>query len=182
MNQGLAAAVISREDATMSQEDGGYEDDSVRGRGNGNYRAGPVVDPGSNPIVVQPVAQPLACPRSSNLRILAVDDDPLVLMNVTALLEDLGHSVIEAQSGKAALEVLRGGQCVDLLVTDQSMPGMTGVELAAAASDAAPGIRIVIATGYTELPASNVKFVTLQKPFLDDDLARAIDNAMNGRD
>lgn len=182
MNQGLATAVMSQEDAAMSQEDGGYEDDSASDMSKGDYMAAPAADPGSSRIIVQPAAQPPACPQSSNLRILAVDDDPLVLMNVTALLEDLGHSVIEAQSGKAALEVLRGGQCVDLLMTDQSMPGMTGVELAAAASDAVPGIRIVIATGYTELPASNVRFVTLQKPFLDDDLARAIDNAMNGED
>lgn len=183
MNQGLAAAVMSEEDAAMSREYGSREDSAHEGdpaRGRINYGAAPAADPAPNRIVTQPAAQPL--PQPSSLRILAVDDDPLVLMNVTALLEDLGHSVLEAPSGKAALEILRGGHCIDLLVTDQSMPGMTGVELAAAVSDAVPGIRIVIATGYTELPASNVKFVTLQKPFLDDDLARAIDQAMNGQD
>jgi CheY-like chemotaxis protein len=182
MNQGLATAAMSQEDAAMSRQDGGFEGDPASDSVKDNYRTAPAADPSPDRLIVQPAAQPLACPRSSNLRILAVDDDPLVLMNVTALLEDLGHSVIEAQSGKAALEVLRGGQGIDLLVTDQSMPGMTGVELAAAASDAVPGIRIVIATGYTELPASNVRFVTLQKPFLDDDLSRAIDKAMNGQD
>jgi len=119
-----------------------------------------------------------ACPGSASLRILAVDDDPLVLMNVTALLEDLGHSVIEAPSGKAALDILRGGQSFDLLMTDQSMPGMTGTELAAAASQTAPGIRIVIATGHADLPEGGVSFVMLQKPFLDDDLIRAIAQAM----
>ena len=38
--------------------------------------------------------------------VLAVDDDPLVLMNTAALLEDLGHSVIEAASGAEAIEIL----------------------------------------------------------------------------
>ncbi|MEZ5765954.1 MAG: response regulator [Xanthobacteraceae bacterium] len=139
MNQGLAAAVMSEEDAAMSREYGSREDSAHEGdpaRGRINYGAAPAADPAPNRIVTQPAAQPL--PQPSSLRILAVDDDPLVLMNVTALLEDLGHSVVEAPSGKAALEILRGGHCIDLLVTDQSMPGMTGVELAAAASDAVP--------------------------------------------
>lgn len=177
MNQGLATMAMSREDR-------GFEIDPANdAKGSqGEYRAAPAVDPERPFIMTRPAEQPLAatCSQPASFRILAVDDDPLVLMNVTALLEDLGHSVIEAPSGKAALEILRGGQPIDLLMTDQSMPGMTGVELAAAASDAVPGIRIVIATGYTELPASNVRFVTLQKPFLDDDLTRAIDKAMNG--
>jgi CheY-like chemotaxis protein len=178
MNQGVATAGMSREDR-------GFEIDPANdAKGSqGEYRGAPAVDPERPFIMTQPAKQPLAttCSQPASLRILAVDDDPLVLMNVAALIEDLGHSVIEAASGKAALEILRGGQPIDLLVTDQSMPGMTGVELAAAANDAAPGIRIVIATGYAELPAGTVPFVTLQKPFLDDDLARAIDRAMNGQ-
>lgn len=178
MDQSVATAVLSR-------DDGGFEIEpaSDAKANQSKYRAAPAADPQRPLIMTQPAEQSLATTRSqpASLRILAVDDDPLVLMNVAALIEDLGHSVVEAASGKAALEVLRGGQPIDLLVTDQSMPGMTGVELAAAASDAAPGIRIVIATGYAELPAGTVPFVTLQKPFLDDDLARAIDKAMNGK-
>lgn len=174
MSQGLMAAIMSR-------ENGPYETDPTSKGSRSDYQAAPTVASDPNHLIVQPTAEPLVYPQTSSLRILAVDDDPLVLMNITALLEDLGHSVIEAPSGKAALEILRNGQHIDLLVTDQSMPGMTGIELAAAASDTTPGIRIVIATGYAELPAGSVSFVTLQKPFLDDDLARAIDRAMNGQ-
>jgi hypothetical protein len=63
------------------------------------------------------------------LRILAVDDDDLVLMNTTAMLEDLGHVVLEAHSGAQALQILRM-EAIDLLVTDQDMPNMTGLQLA----------------------------------------------------
>ena len=46
------------------------------------------------------------------------------------MLEDLGHRVIEANSGKRALEIIEAGQTIDLMVTDQAMPEMTGIQLA----------------------------------------------------
>ncbi|MFN7103912.1 MAG: PAS domain S-box protein, partial [Pseudorhizobium sp.] len=64
------------------------------------------------------------------LTILAVDDDALVLMNTSLMLEDLGHTVIEAYNGQDALDVLSSGRQVDLVITDHSMPRMTGAELA----------------------------------------------------
>jgi CheY-like chemotaxis protein len=53
----------------------------------------------------------------------------LVLMNTVAL-GDMGHTVFEAYSGKEALEILRREDSIDLVVTDQAMPKMTGTELA----------------------------------------------------
>jgi PleD family two-component response regulator len=67
-----------------------------------------------------------------SLRVLAVDDDPLVLVNTAAMLENLGHSVTEAASGQDALKLMREGETFDLVVTDHSMPRMTGMELAKA--------------------------------------------------
>ena len=64
------------------------------------------------------------------LRIVSVDDDPLVSFNTSAMLEDLGHKVFTAASGARALEILRHEASIDLLITDQAMPGMTGSELA----------------------------------------------------
>ena len=67
--------------------------------------------------------------RTRPLAVLAVDDDALVLMNTSAMLEDLGHTVFEAKSGQEALGILREEE-IDLVITDQAMPHMTGAQLA----------------------------------------------------
>ena len=59
-------------------------------------------------------------------RVMVVDDDPLVVARTAAMLEDLGHVVTEALSGARALDMLRLGTKVDVVVTDHAMPGMTG--------------------------------------------------------
>ncbi|WP_423604164.1 PAS domain S-box protein [Sphingomonas sp. MS122] len=107
--------------------------------------------------------------------VLAVDDDPLVLMNTAALLEDLGHTVIEAESGAQALEVLREREDIALLITDQAMPVMTGSQLIAAARELRPDMPVILATGYGETPADSASRVTrLNKPFTQADLSRAV--------
>lgn len=112
------------------------------------------------------------------LRILAVDDDTLVLMNTVAMLEELGHEVIEARSGHEALEVLES-QPIDLLITDQGMPRMTGAELAGRAQVSRPSLPIIIATGYAELTDSRVRTLPrLPKPFSQEDLVSAIAKAV----
>ena len=65
--------------------------------------------------------------QSRKLVVLSVDDDPLVALNTTALLEELGHEVYAASSAAAALDVLKAKN-IDLLITDQAMPAMTGLE------------------------------------------------------
>jgi PleD family two-component response regulator len=61
--------------------------------------------------------------KARALAVLAVDDDALVLMNTVAMLEDLGHAVFEAYSGKEALEILRREESVELVITDQPCRG-----------------------------------------------------------
>jgi CheY-like chemotaxis protein len=80
------------------------------------------------------------------LSVVAVDDDALVLMNTSAMLEDLGHTVFEAQSGNEALKILRRERNVDLVITDQAMPHMTGAELAEAIRAEWPHLPIILAT------------------------------------
>lgn len=63
------------------------------------------------------------------LNILAVDDDPFIVMSVVDMLEDLGHTECAAGSGIEALDKLRTTK-FDLLITDHSMPRMTGAQLA----------------------------------------------------
>jgi signal transduction histidine kinase/ActR/RegA family two-component response regulator len=109
------------------------------------------------------------------LVVLAVDDDSLVLMNTAAMLEDLGHTVFEAASGKQALDILRQEERVDLVITDQAMPHMTGTQLAEAIRAERPNLAIILATGYAELPpGTDARLPKLAKPFRQEDLSRAI--------
>jgi CheY-like chemotaxis protein len=106
--------------------------------------------------------------------VLAVDDDGLVLFNTTAMLEDLGHTALEAHSGQEALDILKK-HAVDLVITDQAMPNMSGVQLIAAIREKWPGLPVILATGYAELPPGAVKDLQkLGKPFSENDLAGAI--------
>jgi PAS domain S-box-containing protein len=109
------------------------------------------------------------------LLILAVDDDDLVLMNTAALLEDLGHEVLQATSGEDALEALERRPDVDLVVTDQAMPRMTGLQLRDRLLHTRPALPVLIATGYAELPeAADPQLRRIAKPFTQDELAAAI--------
>ncbi len=111
--------------------------------------------------------------------ILVVDDDPLIASSTVNMLEDLGHIVLEANSGKRALEILEKGQAVDLMITDQAMPGMTGMELAEVALQRRPNLPILLATGYAELPAGqSLKLPRLSKPYLQSQLQSHIDRLL----
>jgi CheY-like chemotaxis protein len=112
--------------------------------------------------------------------VLAVEDDSLVLMNTAAMLEDLGHSVLEATSGDEALEILRRDARVDLVITDQAMPRMTGTQLIEAIKAERPDVAIILATGYAELPAeADPATARLDKPFGQKALATAIARCMS---
>jgi PAS domain S-box-containing protein len=112
------------------------------------------------------------------LTILAVDDDRLVLMNTGEMLRDMGHTVFEATSGQQALDIVRREK-VDLVVTDQAMPNMTGTQLVERIRAELPGLPIVLTTGFAELPPGvKVDLPKLAKPFQLHDLARAVAGAM----
>jgi PAS domain S-box-containing protein len=113
------------------------------------------------------------------LRILAVDDDSLVLMNTVALLEDLGHQVVCASSGEAAMVSLNDNPDLDLVITDQVMPKMTGLQLREAIRKVRPSLPVIIATGYAELPAGGRPDpLRLAKPFTQSELANAVIDAI----
>jgi CheY-like chemotaxis protein len=99
-------------------------------------------------------------------------------MNTAAMLEDLGHTVLEASSAREALELLRGTR-IDLVITDHAMPGTTGLQLAKAIRAEQPELPILLATGYAELdPDAGIQLPRLGKPFLQNDLKAAIEKAM----
>ncbi|HWU95976.1 MAG TPA: PAS domain S-box protein [Sphingomonas sp.] len=112
------------------------------------------------------------------LVVLAVDDDALVLTNTAAMLEDAGHRVLLASSGKAALQLLGEGH-VDILITDFAMPDMNGAQLAEAAQAGWPGLPILLVSGYAELPDGIAEDLSrLAKPFGQDQLLRGIARTM----
>jgi PAS domain S-box-containing protein len=121
-----------------------------------------------------------AAAESPKLTILVVDDDPLVLTNMTAMLEDLGHTVHEASSAREALLLLERESGIELVLTDQAMPQMTGAELIGEIKRRRPRVPVILATGFAELPADvdPVQLVTLAKPFLQYDLAQAVSAAL----
>ncbi len=125
----------------------------------------------------QPASEVLNSPRP--LRILAVDDDGLVLTNTALMLEDLGHTVFEATAGADALDILRQ-QSVDLVISDHAMPRMTGSQLAIAIRSEWPGLPIILATGFADIPegAGTIDLPRLGKPFSQAQLADAIGRAV----
>ncbi|SDT12258.1 hybrid sensor histidine kinase/response regulator [Bradyrhizobium canariense] len=111
--------------------------------------------------------------------ILFVDDDPLIAMSTTEMLEDLGHRVIGANSGLHALDIIKSEQQIDLMMTDHVMPGMTGVELAAASREVRPSLPILLATGYAELPeGAQLDLPRLAKPYHQDQLRDRLDQLL----
>jgi len=112
------------------------------------------------------------------LTILAVDDDPLIMMSTSAMLEEMSHTVFTASSGAEALEILAREKNIDVVITDQAMPNMTGLELAQEIRERHPHIPIILASGYVDLATQpETNFLRLHKPYWEHDLIRVLDQA-----
>jgi PAS domain S-box-containing protein len=121
-------------------------------------------------------------PHAEGLAVLIVDDDALIAMSTAAMIEDLGHLPIEAYSGDDAIQVLESDATVDLLITDFAMPKMNGAELARQAAVIRPGLPILLATGYAELPPGNtVNLPRIGKPFRQEQLQSEISRLITFR-
>jgi|ERR1017187_788056 CheY-like chemotaxis protein len=117
-------------------------------------------------------------PNNSVLRILLVDDEPLVCDSVKMMLAFDGHKVETASSGKEALSLLEKSK-FDLVITDYDMAAMKGDKLAAIIKARVPNQPVLMITAYSEgLPSTGnslagVDFV-VSKPFMLEDLREAI--------
>jgi signal transduction histidine kinase len=119
---------------------------------------------------------------TSRATILLVDDDALIAASTVALLEDLGHCVIEAHSGKEALAIVQQGLNPDLVITDHAMPGMTGLDLAVSLRVHDPRLPILLATGYAELEGELlIDLPRLAKPYTQEQLSMEIAGLLTSR-
>jgi CheY-like chemotaxis protein len=110
------------------------------------------------------------------LRVLVVEDKDLVASVTRSILEAYGHSVTSVTDPYQALKELRRAPGnYDVVVTDYSMPGLTGLDLVDAVKDAAPGVGIVLSSGYNlSDPEEDSGIVHLAKPFTTAQLASTV--------
>jgi signal transduction histidine kinase/CheY-like chemotaxis protein len=101
---------------------------------------------------------PPVAPSPHRLRVLLVDDDPMVRLSLTNMVELDGHHVDSVATGQAALEAferaLAQGQGYDAVITDLGMPHMDGGEVARRVRQASPRVRVILLTGWGSHAAS----------------------------
>jgi len=114
-------------------------------------------------------------------RLLLVEDEPALASLLKKYLERLGYQVDACAQADAALALLDAHpEDYALLITDLSLPDMSGDELMTRSRLRAPHLRAIIASGYPYEPrAAGVEF--LQKPFLPNLLAEAVERALKAQ-
>jgi PAS domain S-box-containing protein len=110
-------------------------------------------------------------------RVLLVEDEVVLRMSTTDMLEQLGCFVAGVGSGEQALELLARGGSFDLLLTDLGLPGISGEELAARVRGQFPTLPVVIASGYGRSGMQGEGLQFISKPYSAVDLQQALDHA-----
>jgi two-component system, cell cycle sensor histidine kinase and response regulator CckA len=137
----------------------------------------PAVSGGPEVTSAEEVAMPVG-----KEHILLVDDEPSLAMVGKQALERLGYRVAYQTSSLAAVETFRSQQAgdpFDLLITDMTMPQMTGTELATVLRRLQPDLPVIVCTGFSELlDAKEAKAIGLHgflmKPIIMDELSRLV--------
>lgn len=150
--------------------------DSIRGRGTTVQLWLPITRESAIPRLQSDNHQ--CVPAVKSMQILVVDDDHLVLSNICALLEDMGHHPAQASSAEQAMVLLKTLD-VALVITDHAMPGTNGSQLAENLKLSNPTLPVIIASGYSEVAErADPGVPTLAKPFDEADLFAAICQAI----
>jgi CheY-like chemotaxis protein len=126
-------------------------------------------------------ALPMAAGREV---VLAVEDNEKLRRVLVKQLESLGYSVIETADGKSALEILHGDDDIALLLTDVVMPGgLDGRQLAQAASQIRPALKVLFTSGFPQTAFGSDGLLVephllLSKPYRKQDLAQRVREAL----
>jgi PAS domain S-box-containing protein len=134
-----------------------------------------------DPEAVTAEQDPRETPRGTEI-ILVVDDDDHVRSLTVLMLKRLGYVTREASDGAMALQILAEGKPIDLVLTDISMPGMTGVTLAENIGRGVLPPRLLYMSGYAADALAGAASIRnfIQKPFTEAGLANAIRGALDG--
>jgi CheY-like chemotaxis protein len=125
-------------------------------------------------------------PESGDEHVLFVDDEPTICRLVEKALRARGFTVVSRPTGNEALKVLlEDPQRVDVLVTDQAMPGLSGIELVREARALRPDLPILLITGFgsaTDWSEAEILGVDriLMKPVDIPELTRAVREVLDG--
>ena len=165
---------------TVTQSGGFIRLETEPGKGSTFVVHLPLADPPSD------VPTPAGAPRAATSapRALVVDDEQIVRELASSILEREGFQVLAAANGVGALDLFRDAiESIDVLVTDVSMPGMGGRELAAKVGELAPGIPVVFMSGYSDeilgsSPEERTPLTFLAKPFSPRTLVKAVREAV----
>jgi CheY-like chemotaxis protein len=116
--------------------------------------------------------------------VLIVDDEPTVRMLVADVLQELGYTVLEAYDGASGLKILQSGARLDLVITDVGLPGgLNGRQMADAARETRPDLKILFITGYAENAVVGNGYLApgmqiMTKPFVVEALASRVKDLM----
>ncbi|HZQ40778.1 MAG TPA: response regulator, partial [Rhizomicrobium sp.] len=117
-----------------------------------------------------------SAPAAPRGKVLVVEDVALIRMATVDMVEQLGFGVAEAGDGPEALALLQKDSDIDTLLTDLGLPGMTGQDLVQEARKLRPGLKVIVASGYSteRQMAESENVVSLVKPYDLAQLRRAL--------
>lgn len=122
-------------------------------------------------------------PKGWRGKILIVDDEPSVRVALSTVLARAGYSTYEVESGEKALDLLHAGIICDLLITDRSMPGISGIDLIKAVRQFWPTLPTLMITGYVnadDLEVCDDRVTVLYKPITSADLLHRVEALLGG--
>jgi signal transduction histidine kinase len=126
----------------------------------------------------------VGAPAVAAIKVLIVEDNDLLRKSTASLLTQFGFSVICAQNGREALELLEGGLVLDLVFTDVVMPGgINGIQLGQAVARIRPDLPVLYTTGYADVEllkstADGGSVRVLHKPYKRGELLQRIHEAI----
>jgi signal transduction histidine kinase/ActR/RegA family two-component response regulator len=168
----------------VKQHDGWLEVNSEAGKG----ATFDIFFPASNEMATSAKDEiaPAAPIAGGNETILIVEDEPVLREMARDILENCGYKILEASSGKEAIDVWNRRTCqIDLLLTDMVMPeGVSGMDLAGQLLLGQPELKIIFTSGYTANEVSpellaKTRAHFLQKPYAHNELAKAVRDCLD---